>query len=347
MADKEIKEILSAYALGCMDKKNLDHFKEYLEIEGDLPYDLLSDYVKLSSLIPTILTIEKPDPKLKETVAKNLLSLQNEVKEKIKIKQTSASESKSEKEEQLLNIENQQEISEPEQKFETEIESKSLEESTNFNTLSTRTTLFSQGDYERGTRETEEFPNGENAASPFNLFNFIVAAIVIIILVLFGYYFHNTNNKIEEEVKVLSAKVDKLTNDLNYSKEFISKYEKMIDFFNYSDIIIINLSGTESTSKAIGRLFISEEGREALLEFKNLPILKNTEAYYLWIVSNQISYQLHSFVPKTGEKFILIPEFPRIPIEEVDLIIVTNEPRAGSETPQGTTHLFGSIKNGK
>ena len=324
MADQEIKEILSAYALGCMDKRNLDHFNEYLEIEGDLPYQLLSDYVNLSSLIPTILTIEKPNPKLKETVAKNLLSLHEEIKKKIKQK----------------NLETAAKL-----EFKTtEIESKALEESTNFAALSTRTTLFSPQDYERGTKEVEEYQEQRNSTSPFNLFNFILASVMLIVLVVFGYYFYNMNKNLGIEVENLKARIAELNTDLVYSKDFISKYEKMIDFFNYTDISVIPLGGTEVSPNSVGRLFISQEGREALLEIKNLPILKNTDSYYLWIVSNQLSYVLTSFVPKTGERYISIPEFPRIPLEEVDLIILTNEPRAGSSTPQGSTFLYGSLK---
>ena len=347
MADQEIKEILSAYALGCMDKRNLDHFNEYLEIEGDLPYQLLSDYVNLSSLIPTILTIEKPNPKLKETVAKNLLSLHEEIKKKIKQKnlETAAKlEFKTTSYSTESDENNFEYVESRNDRMETEIESKALEESTNFAALSTRTTLFSPQDYERGTKEVEEYQEQRNSTSPFNLFNFILASVMLIILVVFGYYFYNMNKSLGIEVENLKARIAELNTDLVYSKDFISKYEKMIDFFNYTDISVIPLGGTEVSPNSVGRLFISQEGREALLEIKNLPILKNTDSYYLWIVSNQLSYVLTSFVPKTGERYISIPEFPRIPLEEVDLIILTNEPRAGSSTPQGSTFLYGSLK---
>ncbi len=349
MVDKEIKEILSAYALGCMDKKNLDHFKEYIEIEGDLPYELLSDYVNLSALIPTILTVENPNPKLKETVAKNLLTLQDEVKERIKQRNTEVSEQlkRNETEQSEITEESQNETLEHESQIETEFESKSFEDSSNFAKLSTRTTLFSPEDYEKRTLEAEAYQEQQNNTSPFNLFNFILASLVIVVMVVFGYYFYNLNRTLNTQVEQLNTKVTELNVDLTYSKDFISKYEKMIDFFNYNDIMIIPLGGTETSPKSSGRLFISQEGREALLEIRNLPILKNTDAYYLWVVSDQISYVLHSFVPKTGDRYVSIPEFPIVPIEEVDLIFVTNEPRSGSDTPQGSTYLYGSIKKEK
>ncbi|MFH1198121.1 MAG: anti-sigma factor [bacterium] len=83
MAEREIFEMLCAFAAGAMDRKNYVQFKEYVSSGKELPYNDMGELQNIMALIPVILEIEEPKARLKDEVAKKLLSHQKEIKEKL------------------------------------------------------------------------------------------------------------------------------------------------------------------------------------------------------------------------------------------------------------------------
>ena len=57
MADNETNEMMSAFALGCMDKLNYREFKNHIRRGGNLPKGELGDLQNIIALIPTVLYI--------------------------------------------------------------------------------------------------------------------------------------------------------------------------------------------------------------------------------------------------------------------------------------------------
>ena len=83
MADKsEYYELLYAYALGCLDEDDLINLKQYLNSNEDYYWQELGDFQNLSALLPSILAIEKPNPEVKDRVARKLYRIRNEIKAK-------------------------------------------------------------------------------------------------------------------------------------------------------------------------------------------------------------------------------------------------------------------------
>ena len=83
MADKsEYYELLYAYTLGCLDEDDLINLKQYLSSSEDYYWQELGDFQNLSALLPSILAIEKPDPEVKDRVARKLYRIRNEIKAK-------------------------------------------------------------------------------------------------------------------------------------------------------------------------------------------------------------------------------------------------------------------------
>ncbi len=85
--ENELYGLLSAYALGCLDKGDLVKLKDYLAGGGDYPWQELGEYQNLASLLPSILNMEIPAPQLKDKVARKLYRIKDEKR----LKRTSAS----------------------------------------------------------------------------------------------------------------------------------------------------------------------------------------------------------------------------------------------------------------
>lgn len=79
----EYYELLQAYALGCLDKPDLDKIKNYLDAGGEYPWQELGEFQNLAALFPAILNMEIPGPQLKDKVARKLYRIKNEKPGKI------------------------------------------------------------------------------------------------------------------------------------------------------------------------------------------------------------------------------------------------------------------------
>ena len=83
MADKnDYYEFIYAYSFGCLDENDLVSLKEYLKSNDDYYWQELGEFQNLSSLLPSILSIESPDPEVKDRVARKLYRIRNEIKAK-------------------------------------------------------------------------------------------------------------------------------------------------------------------------------------------------------------------------------------------------------------------------
>lgn len=80
--EKEYYELLQAYALGCLDKPDLDKIKNYIDAGGEYPWKELGEFQNLAALFPSILNMEIPSPQLKDKVARKLYRIKSDKPEK-------------------------------------------------------------------------------------------------------------------------------------------------------------------------------------------------------------------------------------------------------------------------
>lgn len=363
MASNAIHEMIAAYSAGCMDKKNYQNFREYIESGGDMPVGELGELQNVIALLPIILELEKPSPEIKDKVAKKLISLQDEIKEKIKTtKQQTAATRAQEKER-----------TEAEQKFRTETSEPPREETrlaepeeedaraTSFETIppppkaESRGTEFYESikphsqpppptqQYELPPRTMKDVDTDKNKV-PFIVW--IVIALVFSVL-LAGLIIVNFSGKdYSNEISNLEQRVEQLQQEVNSTQEFIDKNEELIQFMNYEDINIVSLTPIDETTGSTGKLMISFAHREALLELKGMPSLGTDQAFQVWLISDGRSYSLGSYVPSPTQKYIPIDNIPYVPRNEIEMVRVTIEPLTGSDLPQGPAVLFGTVNGG-
>ena len=168
----------------------------------------------------------------------------------------------------------------------------------------------------------------------------IILLISVVVSIIIS---NNKTDDLQDQLNSLNSELAALETELANSNEFINDYLEFIEFFNNPNINIITLSGSAVNPNSSGRLMISFDAGEGLLQMKNMPRLESEETYQLWLVSNNQSYSLGTFEVRPGEKYMKISQIPYIPKEEIDLFRITNEMKDGVEIPRGQTYLFGTI----
>ena len=318
MPDKVIHEMISAYSIGCMDKENYINFKDYIDAGGELPYRELGEFQNLIAMIPLILELELPDIKLKDTVAKKLIGMQDEIKAKMKEKLTKATGMKT----------GSTQPPPTQQVKKANLTKEYITES------------FERSSQKKAEQKTVK-PAVARTGSSWSLW---IAFIVVVVLLLGTvFYFKSLNSSLNDDLTNLRSQITDLQDEISSNREFLSNYNSLIEFFIYKDIVVIDLSPADENSNAWGKLFIAYGQLKALLELNNVPALSPDESFQLWIVSKGVSYSLGIFKPAMNQRYFEIPQLPYLSKEELELARLTVEPRDGSEAPQGRTELFGVI----
>ncbi len=354
MAENQITEIISAYAAGCLDRENFIQFKEYYRKGGELPLRELGELQNTLALVPIILEIEKPRPALKSEIAKKLITLQDEIKEKIKEQKKKALEAEKLEEEKRIRKETEEahfeqltptlgtreileakkisEVKEKERRrkktAEEEIPSKKASSEERIHRKQTPT---EESYYEGGEKST-------HSKLPWILtITFFVIAIAIYFL------FSGSVKNLQTKVQTQEKQIKKLQKDLALSKKMVTDYKELLQFLKEKEISVVELTGSEKYPKAMGRLLISFRSGDGILILENSPQLKEDEAYQLWLVTEGKSLSLDVLPQKNDKFYYYIFNIPTLPKKSIQLFRITNEPKEGSVLPLGQTLLFGKF----
>jgi hypothetical protein len=339
MPDQAINEMISAFAAGCMDKENFTHFHSYIKSKGDLPYKELGQLQTLSAMLPAILEFEYPRPELKNKVARTLISMQDEIKEKIRIdRQKAAEAAEAAKAAELAASEttnnlNESPPGEPQiTAAENNMENKIKNEPQPNNYLHADNRLFA-----------------ENVTRPPEPPSFTPVWIIITLLFLglctLVYFGYTGMSELKESITKSESNVAAIKNELRNTSEFINKNSALIDFFNNENIWSVQLAGSDPLLKISGKLFIAETEKEILIQLTNLPTPSPEETYQLWVVSKNQTISLGNFFIEPGSRFVKLLNIPVIPKEQIQQFEVTLEPRSGSPLPTGRVYAVGLENN--
>ncbi len=354
MASNAIHEMIAAYAAGCIDKKNHQNFREYMESGGDLPVGELGELQNVISLLPVILELETPNPDLKDKVAKKLISLQGEIKEKIKTTKQNQSKQYGHAKKEIVSPTAPTEIptnlSEPEEET---TESNRFTPVTPPSLSHTRDTDFYDAirpnnqpppptsQYDLPPRSIKDIKSNKKGKISFT---WIAIGLVFIILLAGLIIVYYSTTQYQTQIASLEKELSGIQNELSTSRQFVNKYDKLIQIMNYEDTKIIPLSAANNNTSGNGKLLISFNHREGLLNLNDMPTLGSNQAFQVWLISDGRSYSLGSFVPNPSDKYIEISDIPYIPMNRIELVRVTIEPLSGSNIPQGPAVLLGSVR---
>lgn len=365
MANDPIYEMIAAFAVGCMDKDNFVQFKDYFSSGGEMPQNELGDLQNIVSMIPVILDLEHPDPAIKDSIAKKLIGLKDEIKTRIR----------DEKKQTTQTFEHKPTFTETRagagKTFATELNEESKTDSKQtLSFLKTKpVTRITKGEFintsisddrKHGATVIESvlpeqpqtlFPKQQQPVLPpqqpqekpaGGLAGWLAVILTLLLFTIVGYYTYvsvgETNNKIEE----LERSITSMKSDLTTSNNFVSNYISLIEFFNNRDVAVVNLSSVNVNDKASARIFFAFDQKEGLIQFKNARTLPPNQGYQVWVVSKNQSYSLGVYLPNAGE-YLRLSSFPFLPKEQIDKIRITIESNTGSPTPSIDSYMEGTF----
>lgn len=375
MADKMIHEMIAAFAAGCMDKDNYTQFKDYLNAGGELPKGELGELQNIISMIPVILDLENPDAAIKDMVAKKLIGMKEEIKTKIieEKKKTNGTKIKS----SLYNRTFQTQSSPPSQNtltFKTKKISTATsafqfspdEASSAIPTEKSPEPVIQQKiktDTPKDKTPAEDPKRLESIPPPSTLFTtsptelekpvqtektssgaagWIALLLTIILFTILGYFTYSSVDSLNRSIKDLQDDVTSLKSELGTANNFITNYTSLIEFFNYKDITVVNLTSSDTSEKASARILLSFNEKEGLIQFKNAKQIPSSQAYQVWIVSKGQTYSLGTYQPNNSE-YIKITSFPFVPKEQIESFRITVEPKEGSVSASAVNYLTGTF----
>ena len=331
MSDQAINEMISAFAAGCMDKENYLNFVKYIRDGGELPYKELGKLQMLTSMLPVILDQETPPAGLKNRVAKSLIQMQDEIKEKIKSdrkrtvevpKPKPAPAPKPDALEEPAPVLREENRTAPEPVMQQP--HRSAEPLNDQLTLS-------------GGRLFTETPQRQFEMPSFTPV-WIVIALLIIALGALAYFNYSTHSELKELLSKAESDISNMKAELRGTSDYISRNSALVDFFNFDDIWVVQLNGVDQQKEVYGRLYVSLEGKEALLQMTNLPTPSPDNIYQLWMETKGQSYMIGSFFIEPASRYVKLTKLPAVTRDQVTQFKITLEPRGGSPFPVGLTY---------
>lgn len=365
------QDFLYAYTLGCLDKEDYMSWNSYINSSNaQLNWQTLGEYQNLIALLPSILNIEAPDPKLKDAVALKLYKI-NSAKRSIKAMPAAKSETinrnendeekKIMQEQTLLNISNEK--TKPTEKvdenlFQNEVNNISsaqnnnqiLERKNDFlklkKSISTNGENTDKTQKHIGTSEqsrlirerilnqaAKEENKHKNLLIYFSLFLFIAVAAALAVL------YYNASTQINN-YKNHIANLNKIVTDFS-SK--LDKEQNLVSILQSKDINIINMTASKLNPDGSGRIIISFAEKKGFLQLLKLPTLPDTEAYQLWarVKGSYISLGLFNPTKKTNIYPFSVPELSN---SSISFFILTKSPALGANQPNSEVYLIGVQK---
>lgn len=359
MAEQAIHEMIAAFSCGCMDKENFIQFKDYIRSGGQLPENELSELQNIIAMVPAILDFEKPDPALKEKVAKKLISLQEEIKAKIKeerkktltqideVPNFKSSRSFATKIHYTEDDVPKNRMSEfkgetvirPEEPSPEPVLSKDT--NSKKNTGGKRTmpqisdsppSLFSP---QHNTLESNKKEIDKPTSS--SVLSWLAILLSLVLFIIIGYFSFSWSNDLNTKIDSMSDEIKSLRNELRNKDEFARENTPILDFLKLKNLTIIDVPNVNPSFGGYVKLYLTSAQQKGMLEVNDLPPLKGDESYQIWWQNKGKYISAALFAPQTGSKFIPLNTLPDFPFSDIEFVVITKEPAAGSELPSGET----------
>lgn len=334
MNNQEILEIISSFAAGCIDKKNFDNLIEYIESGGKLPEGKLGELQNLVALLSLTVNKQKAPVSLKSKVAKKLITVQTEIKERIR-------EEKSLTKDTNFDVPKETTSNKLSKTTITEEEKPNSLKPAILDKIKEETTYNSMNKPTENNFNISDKYKIEKSESTSNFLSIILSILALVVIILLYFALNSNINDLEKKYDKLEKEFEKNKNSLNLASTIISKNKLLINYFEDENIKLINLKGTAESPASTAKILFNKNKNEAIFKISNLPSLNKNEVYQLWIVTKNSTYPLKSFTPQEEDNFILINSLPSIPEKDILQYKVTQEKIKDNEIPEGKVILIG------
>lgn len=361
MAEKAIHEMVAAFAVGCMDKQNFVQFKDYIQEGGELPDGELGELQNIIAMIPVILDLEKPHPAIKDMVAKKLIGIKDEIKAKIINERNTIVGVNPRLTTQLGNVTKapapptvkppantptfqtkvvgvKPKVDFPEEELTNTFADESIEKRKTGKTTPPKPRLTEIKSVEIDepklntqhiTHEVASVPEEKFSPNVLPIIGLIISLLLITVL---GYFVFSSYQKLNNRLDDLQGELNSMRSQVTNANNFLGNNSTLVEFFNYKDITVFNLTSADPTVKATAKVLLSFSEKEGLIQFKNVPALQNGQVFQLWAETKGQSYSLGTYQPAGGE-YLRLTAFPFLPKEQIGVYKITVEQAAGVTTP--------------
>jgi|ERR1035441_2959035 hypothetical protein len=324
---ENINDLIYAYSLGCLDNEELQLFREHFDSGEELNNQKLGEFQNLASLLPTLLTIEIPDPQLKDNVAKKLYRLKDEIKAQRQKNKPSLNV-----QETIKEIGPDSSLTEPEilTSENSEFKSAQEEESDIQKIVEVTNSLMSITEIPPIHQTIPVKKNYKSMIWGVVLFFLLAIGIIAIYLNI-----SSKTNSLANEVEQLKKEIGSLNTQLIGSQE-------IKEMLQSPDVQVINLRGTNYSPNSFGKLILGSDKEVGYIQFARMPVIQEEKLFQLWVSVSGSYISLRTFQASDTMGFY---SFKMLNLQKGDNInfLITEESSSGSIVPSNKVYLQGKF----
>jgi anti-sigma-K factor RskA len=174
------------------------------------------------------------------------------------------------------------------------------------------------------------------------------AALLVVALALENYHFRLQVTRMQAKVTRMQAKVARLASDnhnirlqVTTMQAKVARREDVISMLQQPDVHVVPLKGTERASAATGSMLMTPGESNAILIFKNLPVLPEGQFYQLWSVVKDEKILWGGF--RISDHGTVFAKLPRPSNLNVTALVMTIEESPAPTTPAGPMVMAGNL----
>lgn len=174
------------------------------------------------------------------------------------------------------------------------------------------------------------------------------AALLVVALALENYQIRLQVSRMQAKVSTMQDKVARLASD-NYQirqqvttmQAKVARREDVISMLQKPNVHVVPLKGTEQASAATGSMLMTPDEANAILVFKDLPVLPEGQFYQLWSVVKDEKVLWGGFrINDHGTVFVKLPRPSNL---NVTALVMTVEESPTPTTPAGPMVMAGNL----
>jgi hypothetical protein len=345
---ENINDLIYAYSLGCLDPEYNQEFINLNDTEVD--FKVLGEYQNLVSLLPIVLTIETPDPLVKDNVAKKLYSL-TEQKKTVILSNTTQDTTSEENKTLVAGYTSSVKYPDNDEK---ELDDRVLDEKIPTDEINNNP-LLEKND----TSSFEPNLNGLEMILPNDKLNLtgyrgypsrysdtlnkptskLIWGIILFGLLSIGLLIAYLN--ISSKTTDLNQEVAHLKREIFQLNLQLKSTQEMQDIVQSPNVFAINLTGSELNTSGFGKLFIDSVKGFGYIQLGQMSGITEGEAFQLWakFLGKFISLGTFHVPDKVGYYSFNIK---KMPYKEDISFFITKGSANGSISPEYKVYLQGS-----
>jgi hypothetical protein len=299
----DVKQIIAAYVLGCLDKENLIQFIEYIhrggkEIEGEL-----GELQNIISLIPILLSPEIPNENIKENIAQKILEIEFQTK----------------------NVERK---------------SKIIEENSADNSAEAKESKIISALPLHDKLDSTQVKSDKPQVKKSKITSVFLWFLIFILIGLAGYAYKNSLDANLKIIK-LNKKILQLNQEMSVAKNFLAEHSTLIDFLNSDEISIYNFSNLDTNVTASAKLFLSFSKGEGIFSVNISGKISSDESLAIWAVIKNKNILFGEIVYNPLVKYYKLEKIPMIDKNSIKIISVTIQKRRSGEETESRIFMMG------